>query len=79
MLDIFREIVDKSSGEYPFKTVAKRLIVNKDGRVTGVEAEARKKKNATEPVASNLVEHPVQTEALIKGRILFRVRLCLVF
>ena len=44
MLGIFREIVEKSGGEYLFRTAAKRLIVNKDGRVTGVEAEARKKK-----------------------------------
>ena len=43
MLGIFRDIVEKAGGEYCFKTTAKRLIVNKDGRVTGVEAEFRKK------------------------------------
>ena len=43
MLGIFREIVEKAGGEYSFKTTAKRLIVNQDGRVTGVEAEFRKK------------------------------------
>lgn len=43
MLGIFREIVEKAGGEYCFKTTAKRLIVNQNGRVTGVEAEFRKK------------------------------------
>lgn len=43
MLGIFREIVEKAGGEYSFKTTAKRLIVNQNGRVTGVEAEFRKK------------------------------------
>ena len=43
MLSIFREIVEKAGGEYFFRTAAKRLIVDKDGRVTGVEAQARKK------------------------------------
>lgn len=44
MLEIFKEIVEKAGGEYLFKTPARRLIVNKDGRVVGVEAESRKKK-----------------------------------
>ena len=44
MLGIFRKIVENAGGQYLFRTTAKRLIVNKEGRVTGVEAEARKKK-----------------------------------
>ena len=44
MLGIFREITEKAGGQYLFKTAARRLIVNEEGRVTGVEAESRGKK-----------------------------------
>ena len=44
MLGIFREITEKAGGQYLFKTAARRLIVNGEGRVTGVEAESRGKK-----------------------------------
>lgn len=44
MLGIFREITEKAGGQYLFKTAASRLIVNEEGRVTGVEAESRGKK-----------------------------------